>query len=522
MVVLFVLHVWGSGEWGLQMLCGTVRVVAANAVPIVLAVVLVDAVSADETGGARVSSSQVCPNPLVGPAEVVVANERRGGLGGWSDIALGVLRDGEGYLFVGVDPFGSGPPTHQVNLVSRGDLADPLRKVVKAAPVSGRPAGYPWAGGGPLFRDAASKTVLQVLHLEQLDSNGHFYSTLHLGRFDPITMVTTYLGPLVQPDIDPDTALGRGWTVDVGASSLTLVDGFLYLYFPDARMDEWGNLAVTSLAVARAPLDDVIAAARSGTVSAWTKYHDGGWESPAWGGPATDIQAGRSSNWAPHVVRKATGGVIMANAVSAREITMSTSVDGITNWSTRLTVANDPDRYNAYAWISGTGDDPSVVHDQFYIYYTQFLDPVPNLARLQLVRRLVTCDALPFSRYILGVDHWETTGPITGGYVKEGTWFLQPTADSPGTAPLYGCSYRGLHGIDHFLSRTANCEGRTVLRTEGYIYTTRPPGPFVALFRCYLPTVDDHFSSTSPECEGAAGAVNEGILGYVRWSLDRR
>lgn len=76
-------------------------------------------------------------------------------------------------------------------------------------------------------------------------------------------------------------------------------------------------------------------------------------------------------------------------------------------------------------------------------------------------------------------------------------------------------SYHDTNG-DHFYTTDraeAVCCG---YRVENYdffrLYGSAFPG-LVALYRCLLP--DHHFYTTSAACEGAAGAVNEGVLGWL-------
>lgn len=119
-----------------------------------------------------------------------------------------------------------------------------------------------------------------------------------------------------------------------------------------------------------------------------------------------------------------------------------------------------------------------------------------------------------FSRYNNGPDHWETSHSTTSTYFREGTWFIS-FVERAGTAPIYSCRYRIGDRWDHFVSRQSDCEGKTKVKTEGYVYTYDAGSVFTELYRCLLPS-GDHFSSTSVNCENARGVVNEGTLGWVR------
>jgi hypothetical protein len=107
---------------------------------------------------------------------------------------------------------------------------------------------------------------------------------------------------------------------------------------------------------------------------------------------------------------------------------------------------------------------------------------------------------VPLNRYYDPAGwHWVTTGAVTPTYQLEQTLgSLATAAGLPSTAmtPIYGC----LHGTsDHFLSRSATCEGWTVLGREGYAFNGDLAGG-VEIYRCW--TGHDHFVSTDPNCEG--------------------
>merc|ERR1719217_1511008 len=65
---------------------------------------------------------------------------------------------------------------------------------------------------------------------------------------------------------------------------------------------------------------------------------------------------------------------------------------------------------------------------------------------------------------------------------------------------------------DHFSSMHKDCEGHVFEGLTGYVAINDGPG-LEALYRCLRG--NDHFDSTRSDCEAAAGARNEGILGYI-------
>ena len=130
---------------------------------------------------------------------------------------------------------------------------------------------------------------------------------------------------------------------------------------------------------------------------------------------------------------------------------------------------------------------------------------------------LVPGNYVALSRYTNGPDHWITSYPITGSYKREGSWYLAH-AKQPKTVPLFSCKYHFGSRYDHFLSIRSDCEGKTKVRHEGYVYTAKAGSTFVPLYRCLLPS-GDHYASTRSDCEKAQGVKNEGLLGWVRWKI---
>ncbi|MEV5502979.1 hypothetical protein AB0M50_47020 [Nonomuraea fuscirosea] len=479
------------------------------------------------TGAKKTAAASAgCGAFVVGQPEVAVSDATRDrlGLNGWPDGPFGVTALGGGtYYFHIAAAFGGGVASRpQRNVTVKGTLADPVRDgVAFSTQLQGVPDGYIWAGGGAVYRDPGTGIVLQTLHLERRVAGDQFYAELHLGRLNPATGVTTYLGKVVQPDIPIDRTT---WNADLGIPQLTVVEGgdgvrYLHLYFADHRLVD-GKQVPASLSVARAPLKDVVAAAQKGTVVPWHKYSGGGkWDEPAWGGSSADINPGRPMAWGPQVVRsEAMDAYVMAAGVSEREIVLSTSGDGLAGWSAGFPVARDPGYFNAYVTPVGNGSDPTDLGTDFSLYYLQWPSLKPNWDNARVMRRKVTCAdgrtpvRKSFVRYVKAHHHLVTTGTPPAGYTREGNWTLW-SAPHSGTRALYNCK---AGGDDYFISVDPGCEGKqtTIVQTEGWIHQTRPSSAYVPLYRCQIPGFGDHFVSTAADCEGQ-GVVNEGLLGYA-------
>ncbi|MGI5225212.1 hypothetical protein [Actinoallomurus sp. CA-142502] len=464
----------------------------------------------------------------VGPAQEVVSTAERNrlGLDVWPDTALGVLNDGSGkYRFFSTGTPGSRAP--QKVITTSGTLNAPASGgITGSQQVTGVPSGFDYAGGGPVYRDANSGLVLQMLHLERPYGSdpSKFYTELDLGRVDPATGKVTRLGAIVRPHAVFADAQKTKTTIDLGAPSFSVTKvgstSYLYVYFADASADTSGHVSFSGLSVARASLSSVLAAAKQGKVSAWNKFSDGEWTQPALGGASADINAGRPMAWAPGTAR-GDGRTIMVAGVSPHEMVLSASADGVSGWSARHPLWRDPDMFDAYPTVvanSGTPDTPGTT---FFVYYTQWQSPSPDWSKARLMRRTVRCTQgtsgtdVALVRYSNGSHHQVTTGSAPTGYHEEGRWYLRSAQES-GTVPLYGCR----NGQDdQFLYKEADCGGSqfAIVQTEGWIYTARPSNPSVPLYRCHITGVGDHFVSTQPDCEapGNANVVQEGLLGYA-------
>ncbi|MFG1956412.1 LamG-like jellyroll fold domain-containing protein [Nonomuraea sp. NPDC049028] len=101
-------------------------------------------------------------------------------------------------------------------------------------------------------------------------------------------------------------------------------------------------------------------------------------------------------------------------------------------------------------------------------------------------------------------DHASDTARLPANYRPEGNMGTLSMTQLPGTTALMSCQ----DGTDTFTSADAACEGKTVVRRLGFIWTSAPqsvPGApnavGVELFRCRA-SWGDLFDSRDPKCEG--------------------
>lgn len=153
--------------------------------------------------------------------------------------------------------------------------------------------------------------------------------------------------------------------------------------------------------------------------------------------------------------------------------------------------------------------------DDHFVSVTQNCEGQKTEGPLGYALRPVNYIAL--NRFNNGPDHWITSFPITGSYKREGSWYIALNKVAK-TVPIYSCKSNGGGKYDHFLSRQSNCEGKTKVKHEGWVYTYKAGSTFSPLYRCLLPS-GDRFESTKADCEKAKGAKREGLLGWVRWKM---
>jgi hypothetical protein len=167
---------------------------------------------------------------------------------------------------------------------------------------------------------------------------------------------------------------------DIGDSTLVLSPDskYFYIFFPDWHANgstHWGT-TVTSISVARSPVESVLAAAFGSKPhsAAFQKYYEGWNYDQGLGGYSNDLDTqtpyGGTTNVACNAYVHRYQLLINAGVV----LYYAESPDGM-NWSP-LTLfydfRNAPDQPSTYASFVGMGDDASILGKQFYIFYTRY------------------------------------------------------------------------------------------------------------------------------------------------------
>jgi hypothetical protein len=224
-----------------------------------------------------------------------------------------------------------------------------------------------------------------VYHAE-IHKGGKYSSLLGLAAsVDPKGKAFYDLGPIITPNMPH---LQADFSVDVGGGSFAIKDGFFNVYYRD-YLAAGGS---SELAVARAPLDQLVSDALSGRHTSFTKYYDGSWSQPGLGGLSSPLETINKSNWWSSVsYNDYLDQFVLVTSEwqsggTKADLYMITSPDGV-NWSSRQPLALDAGE-QMYPTIIGTGADPQVTGQSFYVYYTDG----GRWGSAQLARRQVTFD----------------------------------------------------------------------------------------------------------------------------------
>jgi hypothetical protein len=338
-----------------------------------------------------------CDRILVsGPTTVLTPQQRRRvGLSRWPDTQPGVMREIDGtYRFLSAQ--GGGDPHHLPvpQVVTTGSRDATAMRAVPTRIVGLPSRRYQYVGAGQLYRDAATGVILQTIHLERGlagSATRLYYTEIGLGRVDPVSYRTTFLGIVLDPTLPYRDAVRSRYTVDLGTPSLVAPgDGYLYMYFGDFVAVR-GQPRSTSLAVARTPLRAAIAAARSGVVSEWFKFRAGDWSAPGLGGASTDLEPDQPANWEPSAAYSpALATTLVIAPVSPSEIRLSYLTPS--GWSRQRTLWRDRGRFDAYPIIVGRGADPARPGRIFDVFYVQWRSAASrDWATAVQLRRTVAC-----------------------------------------------------------------------------------------------------------------------------------
>lgn len=317
----------------------------------------------------------------------------------WPDTPLGVAKIGGRYVFFGSDGglhlrqlwHGHLYGNDKYGSITRtvGTLDDPLGLAPPAdvtinrnpdATINAFYRSYDYMGGGPVYKvptDKPGHDNLLLLYHAEIPTITSFYSVLGLASSTNEGASWTDLGEIVRINQGYRTDMDG---FDVGDPSLVVSpDGkYFYVYFPDWRANgtvHWGD-TVTFASVARAPLDDVLQAAfgKKPHAIAFQKYYDGWRLDQGLGGYSQDLNQQTPYSGTLQVAYNdylqryqmiVNAGVVLYYSESKNGLTWSP----LSLLFDFRSVALAPSVYVAPV---GMGDDPNILGQQYYIFYTSY------------------------------------------------------------------------------------------------------------------------------------------------------
>jgi hypothetical protein len=336
----------------------------------------------------------------------------------WPDTPLGVIKTANGYQFFGSD---GGSHSRQMwrgewvgnnksgsVVTTLGTLSDPLGTGnpldVSVLPnpdpaVSSDYPSYGYVGGGPVYQVPAGMTgagnLLVTYHAEL--PNDALYAALGLAASSDNGIHWTDLGEIIR--LNQAYAVGLdGFEIGDGPLVLSPDGKYFYLYFPDwiangtlHTINASGVSTTTDVSVARAPVDSVLEAAFGSSrphAVPFEKFYEGSWHlQPAIGGASSDLS--------PNSAYQGYLDIHYNNAIQRYVMIISNdtmfgyaeSVDAL-HWTSPVLLGTFGP-IAAYPTAVGLGDDPHILGNVFYVYFTYL--PSEGWKGGLLRRLTVTC-----------------------------------------------------------------------------------------------------------------------------------
>ena len=335
----------------------------------------------------------------------------------WPDTPIGVLKTANGYEFfasdggshsrqlwrgqyVGNNKSGSVVTTFGTldNPLGSGDPQDVSVSPNPDPAVSSNYPSYGYMGGGPVFQVPTGMTgagnLLVTYHAEL--PNDALYAALGLASSSDNGLHWTDLGEIIR--LNQSYAVGLdGFEIGDGPLVLSPDGKYFYLYFPDwipngTLHSTVNNVSTTTnVSVARAPVASVLDAAFGSShphAVPFEKFYQGNWHvQPAIGGASTDLVPG--SGFQGYIDIHFNSAIQRYVMIISNDTAFgyAESVDAL-HW-TLPTLLGSFGPIAAYPTAVGVGDDPHILGNNFYVYFTYL--PSDGWAGGLLRRLSVTC-----------------------------------------------------------------------------------------------------------------------------------
>jgi hypothetical protein len=332
----------------------------------------------------------------------------------WPDTPLGIIKTSSGYEFFGSD---GGVHSRQMwqghwvgnnksgsVVTTAGTLDNPLGSgALQDVSVSPNPdssvnpnySSYGYMGGGPVFQVPAGMTgagnLLATYHAEL--PNDALYAALGLAASSDNGRTWTDLGEIIR--LNQAYAKGLdGFEIGDGPLVLSPDGKYFYLYFPDWIANGTPHTTTTTnVSVARALVPAVLAAAFGPAPRhsvSFAKFYEGKWNlQPAIGGASTDLIPASAFQGYLDIHYNSTLQRYVMIISNDTTFAFSESVDGLA-WTLPVALGT----YGpiaAYPTAVGLGDDPHVLGNPFYIYFTHLPVDGSGWKNGELRRITLTC-----------------------------------------------------------------------------------------------------------------------------------
>ena len=380
-------------------------------------------------------TSQYTPEIASTNIETIYEQNQRAALGGrdtffWPDGNIGVEPLGNGqYRFFAANSVRSA--------VTIGTLDDPGAAVENnRLTIAGVDPQFAYASGGPIYRDPESGILLMFYHGERhFGGNGLvFHAAIGLAVSNDDGQTFQNLGIIIENNAPPD--VNAPCCADMGGATYTIKDGQFMVYFRDRQEDYSTN----ELAVAIAPVDEVVAAAKNGTTTPWFKYQKDG-QQPGLFGTSSPLEIGNApTDWFSVSYNSFIGRYIMAISTHDRtteykyQLYLTTSVDGY-NWSPRVLLTETDDELT-YPTIIGTDGGQLETGETFYIYYVTTPRGVTRWHSTRFQRMTITLSGQMLEpphawEFDTDAERWTPQFDLNPFEVQNGILVTQSTGDDP-------------------------------------------------------------------------------------------
>ena len=335
--------------------------------------------SSDSTFSASLLKETVIP----GPEEIILTAEQRSNLSlNWfHDGILSGWRNPDGVKYTLIGP-NDGKTAKIV-----GTLSDIAQQVTSTGVSLSNPkSAYDYASGHPFYYDAQSGRWLFSYHSERWPNGAtNFYSTIGLAYSQDNGDSIIDLGEIIQAEVPIDQYISKGFgAIEVqGGPIVVAPDGYFYVFFNEHSLAG----QYVGISVARAPISEVVAAARNGELSQWMKYYNGSWNQVGMGGLGSRVVNPLPYTWitwCDAAWNRYLNKFVMICSISMYDskgvftgdtaLAYASSADGI-QWDpmTVLTLyPENPVRERFYPSIIGLEDGKNLklTGKKFYVYYT--------------------------------------------------------------------------------------------------------------------------------------------------------